>query len=158
MRKKIIAVIGGHDCDDKVEEIAYKLGEKLSEVVDLIVCGGLGGVMEAVCKGFKVGGGLTIGILPGYVKDEANAYVDIVLPTGLGLARNVLVVKSADVVIALPGKAGTLSEVAYCLQFGIPVISLKSWDIPGVIKEEGVDEAVVLARKILSLGKAGGLK
>ena len=158
MRKKIIAVIGGHDCDEKVEEIGYKLGEKLSEVVDLIVCGGLGGVMEAVCKGFKVGRGLTVGILPGYDKDEANAYVDIVLPTGLGLARNVLVVKSADVVIALPGKAGTLSEVAYCLQFGIPVISLKSWDIPGVIKEEGVDEAVVLARKILSLGKAGGSK
>ena len=158
MRKKIVAVIGGHECDTKVEGIAYKLGKKLSKVVDLIVCGGLGGVMEAVCKGFKIGGGLTIGILPGYDKDEANAYIDIILPTGLGLARNVLVVKSADLVIALPGKAGTLSEVAYCLQFGIPVISLNSWDIPGVIKEERVDKAVILAKKILSLGKAGGSK
>ncbi len=158
MRKKIVAVIGGHECDTKVEGIAYKLGKKLSKVVDLIVCGGLGGVMEAVCKGFKIGGGLTIGILPGYDKDEANAYIDIILPTGLGLARNVLVVKSADLVIALPGKAGTLSEVAYCLQFGIPVISLNSWDISGVIKEERVDGAVILAKKILSLGKAGGSK
>jgi len=158
MRKKIVAVIGGHDCDVKVEEVAYKLGKKLSEVVDLIVCGGLSGVMEAVCKGFRTGGGLTLGIIPGYNKDEANAYIDIVLPTGLGLARNVLVVKSADVVIALPGKAGTLSEIAYCLQFGIPVISLKSWDIPGVIQAERVDRAVILARKLLYSGKAGGSK
>jgi len=98
--------------------------------------------MKAVAKGFKTGGGLTIGITPSYNKNEANSFIDVVIPTGLGLARNVLVVKSADVVVALPGEAGTLSEIAYCLQFGIPVISLKSWDIPGVIKVDTVEEAI----------------
>jgi len=117
-----------------VEQIALNLGKNLSKVADILISGGLSGTMKAVCQGFKIGNGLTIGIIPGYNKDDANEYVDIVIPTGLGLARNVLVVKSADIVVALPGGAGTLSEIAYCLQFGIPVISLKSWDIPGVIK------------------------
>jgi len=75
--------------------------------------------------------------------------VDIVIPTGIGLARNVLVVKSADVVVALPGEAGTLSEIAYCLQFGIPVISLKSWDIPGVIKAKTIDEAIDKVKELI---------
>jgi len=110
--------------------------------------------MEAVSSGFKAEGGLTLGIIPGYSKADANQYMDIVIPTGLGLARNVLVVKTADVVVALPGKAGTLSEIAYCLQFGIPVISLKSWNIPGVIKADTVDEAADMVEKILNGGKA----
>lgn len=105
--------------------------------------------MKAGCQGFKAGGGLTIGIIPGYDKRDANECVDIVIPTGLGLARNVLVVKTADVVVALPGASGTLSEVAYCLQFGIPVISLNSWDIPGVIKVETAREAVTKVKTLL---------
>jgi len=105
--------------------------------------------MEAVCSGFKAGGGVTIGIIPSYNKRDANKDADIVIPTGLGLARNVLVVKASDVVVALPGEAGTLSEVAYCLQFGIPVISLESWDIKGVIKAQTVDEAVKEVKKII---------
>ncbi|MCM8770680.1 MAG: LOG family protein, partial [Candidatus Omnitrophica bacterium] len=126
-------------------------GKKLAKVVEILVSGGLSGTMEAVCKGFKAGGGaITIGIIPGYDKNAANRYIDIVIPSGLGLARNVLVVKSADVVVALPGEAGTLSEIAYCLQFGIPVISLKSWDIPGVIKTETVEEAI---KKVKALFK-----
>jgi len=133
----------------EVEQLAHDLGKKLAKVADVLVSGGLGGIMEAVCKGFKVGGGLTIGIIPSYDKNDANSYVDIVIPTGIGLARNVLVVKSADVVIALPGEAGTLSEIAYCLQFGIPIISLKSWDIPGVIKVRTIDEAIQKAKEIL---------
>ena len=104
--------------------------------------------MKAVCQGFKVGGGVTIGIVPGYDKNDANPYVDIVLPTGLGLARNVLVVKAADVVVALPGEAGTLSEIAYCLQFGIPVISFNSWDIPGAIKAGKLEEVISKVKKI----------
>jgi len=103
--------------------------------------------MVAVCQGFKAAGGLTIGILPSYDKKDANPYVDIAIPTGMGLARNVLVVKSAEVVVALPGEAGTLSEIAYCLQFGIPVISLNSWDIPGVIKVGTLEEAVKEVQK-----------
>ncbi|MBU1090684.1 MAG: TIGR00725 family protein [Candidatus Omnitrophica bacterium] len=142
MQKKVISVIGGHSCSAEVEQIAQDLGKKLVEVADILVCGGLGGVMEAVCKGFKAGGGVTLGIIPSYNKEDANQFVDIVIPSGLGLARNVLVVKSADVVIALPGEAGTLSEIAYCLQFDIPVISLKSWDIPGAINVETVDEVL----------------
>ena len=96
-----------------------RIGKKLSKVADILVSGGLSGVMEAVCAGFKAGGGLTIGIIPSYNKNDANKFVDIAIPTGLGLARNVLVVKSADVVVALAGRAGTLSEIAYCIQFGI---------------------------------------
>lgn len=139
--KKIVSVIGGHNCTREVEQIAYNLGKKLAKVVDILVTGGLSGIMKAVCSGFKTGNGLTIGIIPSYDKDEANPYVDIVIPSGLGLARNVLVVKTADVVIALPGEAGTLSEIAFCLQFNIPVISFQSWDIPGVIKVKTIDEA-----------------
>ena len=149
MEKKIVSVIGGRVCSAEVEEIAHKLGEKLAKVADYLVSGGLSGTMKAVSKGFKTAGGVTIGILPGYSKADANPYVDIPIPTGLGLARNVLVVKAADVVVALPGEAGTLSEVAYCLQFGIPVISLKSWDIKGVIKVETIDEAVEEVKKAL---------
>ena len=149
MREKIVGVIGGHKCTVAVEQIAHKLGKKLAKVVNYLVCGGLSGVMEAVCKGFKAENGVTIGILPGYDKNNANKYVDIVVPTGLGLARNVLVVKSADVVVALTGEAGTLSEIAYCLQLGIPVISLGSWDIPGVFKVKTVEEAVSKVKEVL---------
>ncbi len=147
--KKIVAVIGGRQPQAEVEQLAHNLGKKLAKVVDYMVCGGLGGVMKAVSQGFQSSGGITIGILPGYDKKEANPYVDIALPTGLGLARNVLVVKSADVVVALPGEAGTLSEIAYCLQFGIPVISLKSWDIPGVIKARNIPEVILKVKKCL---------
>ena len=139
---RVVSVIGGHECTAKVEQIAQNLGKKLAKVVDILVSGGLSGTMKAVCQGFKAGNGLTIGIIPSYNKEDANKYVDIVIPTGLGLARNVLVVKSADIVVALPGGAGTLSEIAYCLQFGIPVISLRSWDIPGVIKTRTVKEVI----------------
>lgn len=142
MRNKVVSVIGGRDCNKELENLVHDLGKKLAKVVNILVCGGLGGTMEAIARGFKAGGGLTIGIIPGYDKNDANPFIDIVIPTGLGLARNVLVVKSADVVVALPGEAGTLSEIAYCLQFDIPVISLKSWNIPGVIRVKTVGEAV----------------
>jgi uncharacterized protein (TIGR00725 family) len=150
MRKKVVSVIGGRTCSVEVEQIAQNLGKKLAKVADILVCGGLSGTMEPTCQGFKAGGGLSLGIIPSYDKNDANLHIDIVIPTGLGLARNVLVVKSADVVIALPGEAGTLSEIAYALQFGIPIISLNSWDIPGVIKVETVEEAVEKARQILN--------
>ncbi|MDD5431595.1 MAG: TIGR00725 family protein [Candidatus Omnitrophica bacterium] len=142
MRKKVVSVIGGRACTEEVEQLAHNLGKKLAKVADVLVSGGLTGCMTAVSAGFKAGGGLTIGIIPGYDKKDANKHIDIVIPTGIGLARNVLVVKAGDVVVALPGEAGTLSEIAYCLQFGIPVVSLKSWDIPGVIKAKTVEEAV----------------
>jgi uncharacterized protein (TIGR00725 family) len=150
MRKKIVSVIGGHICNKEVEQIAYELGKNLAKVVDIMACGGLSGTMKAICSGFKAAGGLTIGIIPSYDKNDANPFVDIVIPTGLGLARNVLVVKIADVVVALPGEMGTLSEVAYALQFKIPVISLNSCDIKGVIKVKTVEEAIREVEKWLS--------
>ena len=149
MRKRIVGVIGGHDCTKEVEQLAQNLGKKLAKVVDILICGGLGGTMEAVCQGFKAENGLTLGIIPGYDKNDANRYIDFVIPTGLGLARNVLVVKSADVIVALPGEAGTLSEIAYALQFRIPVISLRSWDIPGVIKVNTVQEAIAEVKRLI---------
>jgi uncharacterized protein (TIGR00725 family) len=152
MQKQVVSVVGGHSCTKEVEQIAQKLGKKLAKVVDYLISGGLSGTMEAVCRGFKRGGGITIGILPSYDKKSANQFVDIAIPTGLGLARNVLVVKSADVVIALPGEAGTLSEIAYCLQFGIPVISLGSWEISGVLKAQDPQEAIRQVKKILGKG------
>ena len=154
MRKKVVTVIGGHNIPKEVEQDAHKLGRKLAKVVDILVSGGLSGTMKAVCSGFKSAGGLTIGIIPGYDKGDANEFVDVVIPTGIGLARNVLVVKSADVVVALPGQTGTLSEIAYCLQFKIPVISLGSWDIKGVIKVSGVNEAVKKVSSFLRTGEA----
>jgi len=149
MRKQVIGVIGGHDCTPEVEQIAQEIGKKLSKVANYLVCGGLSGTMQAVCKGFKAENNVTIGIIPSYDKKDANSYIDIVIPTGLGLARNVLVVKTADVVVALPGKSGTLSEIAYCLQFGIPVISLNSWDIEGVIKVKTAEEAAKRVSELL---------
>jgi uncharacterized protein (TIGR00725 family) len=150
MRKDVVGVIGGKECTKEVEQIVQELGKKLAKVVEILVCGGLSGVMEAVCMGFKIAeGAITIGIIPSYDKNDANQYIDIVIPSGLGLARNVLVVKSADVVVALPGEAGTLSEIAYCLQFNIPVISLNSWDIPGVVKASTVDEAIKELKNVL---------
>ena len=149
MGKRVVGVIGGHSCTPEVENLAHNLGKNMAKVAEILVSGGLGGVMEAVCQGFKQGGGTTIGIIPSYDKEDANGFVDIAIPTGMGLARNVLVVKSADVVVALPGEAGTLSEIAYCLQLGIPIISLNSWDIPGTIKAKTVEEAVSRVREIL---------
>jgi len=149
VRKRVVGVIGGHACSEEVEQLAHNLGKNLAKVVGILVCGGLSGTMKAVCRGFKGGGGLTIGIIPGYNKNAANEHVDIVIPTGLGLARNVLVVKSADLIVALPGEAGTLSETAYALQFGIPIISLKSWDIPGVIQAKTVEEVIAEVKKVV---------
>ena len=149
MRKKVVSVIGGKKCSKKVEHLAHNLGKNLAKVVDILICGGLSGTMEAVCQGFKASGGLTIGIIPSYNKNDANKYVDIIIPSGLGLARNILVVKSADIVVALPGEAGTLSEIAYALQFGIPIISLRSWDISGVVKTATVEEVISEVEKVI---------
>lgn len=143
MAKKVVGVIGGRSCTREVEKLAIDLGQALAGVFEVLVCGGMHGVMQAVCQGFKSAGGfITVGIIPGYDKNDANKHVDIVIPTGLGVARNVMVVKTSDVIIALPGGPGTLSEIAYGLQFRIPVISLKSWNIPGVIKVDTVKDAI----------------
>jgi uncharacterized protein (TIGR00725 family) len=142
--KPIIAVCGGHKCTKEVEQIAHEIGKNISKVGGILVCGGLGGVMEAVCKGCKAAGGLTVGILPGESKAAANPYVDIPIPTGLGYSRNTLVVGAADIIIALPGEYGTLSEIAFALNAKKPVIGLGSWDIPGMLQAKTPEEAMKL--------------
>jgi uncharacterized protein (TIGR00725 family) len=101
--------------------------------------------MEAVCKGAKEAGGLSVGILPGE-KEEANEYAGVAIATGMGHARNVIVVKSADAVVALPGGYGTLSEIALALKMGKRVIALGTWDVPGTVRAETAEEAVGLLR------------
>ena len=146
----VIAVIGGHRCSQKVEEIATKIGKIVAKVGAILVCGGLGGVMMAACKGASSQGGLTIGILPGESKEAANPYVKIAIPTGLGHARNVLFVKRADIVIAIDGSHGTLSEIAFALQYEKPVIGINTWDIDGIIKAGSAEEAEERLRDLIS--------
>jgi uncharacterized protein (TIGR00725 family) len=108
----------------------------------VLVCGGLGGVMEAACRGAKDGGGTTVGILPGTDRGEANEFVDVAIPTGLGEARNALVVRAADALIAVGGGYGTLSEIALALKAGKRVVGLGSWGIEGVERVDTPEAAV----------------
>jgi len=151
-RKKIIGLIGGGVCTPEIEEAAERVGRGIAERGGILICGGLGGVMEAGCRGAKKAGGMTIGILPGMNQKDANKYVDIPIPTGVGYARNIIIVNTSDSVIAVNGKFGTLSEIAFCLQFGVPVIGLFSWEIdPSIIiastPEQAVDIAFSIGRK-----------
>jgi uncharacterized protein (TIGR00725 family) len=107
-----------------------------------VVCGGLGGVMEAACRGAKQAGGHTVGILPGSDRAAANPFVDTAVPTGLGEARNALVVRAADALIAVGGGYGTLSEIAFALKAGKRVVGLDSWDIDGVVAVDDAEAAV----------------
>ena len=126
-KPKIIAVLGGRECDEQTYEIAYAVGHAIAERDAVLLCGGRTGVMEAACKGAVEAGGLTIGILPGADKNDANPWVKIVLPTGIGVARNAIIARACDAAIAIGGKYGTLSEIAYCLQLNKPVCGLNSW-------------------------------
>jgi hypothetical protein len=125
----VIAVIGDGRCSKDEAEVAEAVGRLLAERGAAVICGGLTGVMEAVCRGAKSVGGLTIGVLPGEDRAAANPYVGIPIVTGVGYARNMAVVKSADAVIAVGGRYGTLSEIAYALQADIPVIGLNTWKL-----------------------------
>jgi uncharacterized protein (TIGR00725 family) len=144
--KTLIGVIGSKQCDEKTYALARDVGKRLAEKGFGVICGGMGGVMEAACKGVSEAGGLAVGILPGDTPESANPYVGISVATGMGIARNVIIVKSAAAVIAITGGAGTLSEIAHCLQLGVPVIGLNSLDVSEQIiraatAEEAVDEA-----------------
>ena len=126
-RPLIISVIGGSDPPPEAQEQAEEVGRELARRGAVVVCGGLTGVMEAVCKGAKEAGGLTIGILPGDEPDNANPYVDIPVCTGLSYARNIIVVKSGRAAIAIDGSYGTMSEIGHALAEHIPVIGLNTW-------------------------------
>ncbi len=142
--KPIIGVIGGSTCTTEETALAEETGRLLAQRGAVLVCGGLGGVMEAVARGARANGGTTVGILPGADPAAANAYIDIPLATGLGEMRNFLIVRTAHALIAIGGGVGTLSEIALAQRIGKPVVGLhdsfrNTVDIPRV---ETVPEAV----------------
>jgi uncharacterized protein (TIGR00725 family) len=141
-----VAVVGaGEDVPDDVLERAEAVGDLLAERGVVLVCGGLGGVMEAACRGAQRAGGVTVGILPGADRDAANRWVTVAIATGMGELRNGLVVRSADAVIAIAGGLGTLSEIALALKAGKRVAGLGSWEIDGVLPAADAAQAVALA-------------
>lgn len=135
-----IAVVGGGEPTAEDEERAEAVGRLLATSGAVVVCGGLGGVMAAACKGAKSAGGLTVGILPGRSRRDANPWVDVAIPTGLGETRNALVVAASSAVIAVGGEYGTLSEIALALRSGKPVVGLGTWSLlrPGGEPDSGI--------------------
>ncbi len=142
-KKRFIAVIGGKQPSPQEAELAEEVGRELAIKGAILVCGGLGGVMEAACQGAQSEGGVTIGILPGESRQAANPYVEIPIVTGIGYARNLAVVKSAQAVIAIGGSYGTLSEISHALQSGIPVIGLNTWSL---FRNGQQDDSIILAQ------------
>ncbi len=141
-----IAVLGpGETVDRAVLDAAAAVGAGLARRGAVVVCGGRGGAMEAVCRGAVEAGGTTLGILPGDDRSIANSWVSVAVATGMGELRNGLVVRAADAVIAVAGAYGTLSEIALALQAGKRVVGLGTWDIPGVVAATDPEEAVELA-------------
>jgi uncharacterized protein (TIGR00725 family) len=124
-----IAVIGPGQATAAQAADAEAVGHGLAAAGAVVLCGGLGGVMEAACRGAKAAGGATVGILPGAERAAGNRWLDIVLPTGMGEARNALVVRAADALVAVGGEYGTLSEIALALKAGKPVVGLATWAI-----------------------------
>jgi len=152
-----IGVIGGQFCSDEEGRLAYEVGTELARRGAGIVCGGLGGVMEAACKGAKAEGGVTIGILPGPFCGDANPYVDYPIATDMGQARNAIIVRTSDAVIAVGGEYGTLTEIAMALKMGKKVVALSSWEISRagqpddkIIRAQNPQEAVEL---VMSSGR-----
>ena len=144
-----ISVIGGHSVEVKVEQLANNICKIIAKVDAILICGGLKGVMMAACRGAKEAGGMTIGLLPGRDKMDANPYVDIALPTSIGYARNAIVACCADIIVALPGSHGTLSEICYGLVYDRPVIDLGNWKRKGMIKVKNLKEAETKIRQLI---------
>lgn len=158
MAFRIVGVVGASKADPETYRLAEEVGAEIAKRGAAVVCGGLTGVMEAVCKGARREGGLTIGIIPSDDKSDANPYVQIPIVTGMGIGRNVMLVKTADVLIAVGGEFGTLSEIAHALNLGKTVIGLKTWKleratakpIPNFIQAEDPKTAVDLAMRAVS--------
>ncbi len=148
----MIAVIGARSCDQQVYEQAFQSGQELARRGYTVICGGLGGVMEAVCKGARTAGGRTVGILPGDNPAAANPYVDIAIATGLGPGRNLIIIHSAKAVLAINGRYGTLSELAFALQLNKPVVGLGTWNISEkIIAATSPQQAVELISKLITV-------
>lgn len=156
MKKTLkIGVLGPHVCNQEQKKLGLDVGSAIAVRGGILVCGGLGGMMEAAAEGAKKAGGKTVGILPGTDTADANPYIDLALPTGLGSFRNLLVVRSCDAVIAICGGYGTLTEIAFALRLGISVVGLKTWVLinnnaidPGIHVAENPEEAVEQAFRL----------
>ena len=144
-KRRRIGVIGGSKPDTASREAALRVGELIAKAGAILVCGGLSGVMEAAAQGAKQAGGLTIGIVPGCSAGDANPSIDVPIATGIGYARNAVVALNADALIAIDGEYGTLTEIAYGIIYGKPVVGLGTWDVRGVIPAQSPEEAVRLA-------------
>lgn len=149
---KHIGVIGASVCDEETQETAYQLGKEIALAGHILVCGGLTGVMEAAAKGAYEAGGQTLGILPGSSKNDANPYIKIPVATGLGEARNAIIARTCDCLIAVGGEYGTLSEVALGIKMGKKVIGINTWrlfkddnELLAVIKADNPLEALRVA-------------
>ncbi len=143
MNKKVVSVIGQSRSTPEQDAQAHELGKRISESGYVIVCGGKGGVMQAVARGAAESGGMCIGLLPGYDRSEGNPFLTMGIPTGLGHARNMLVVRAGDIVVAIGGGYGTLSEIAFALTMGKVVIGLNSWT---AVSHAGVPAEVLAVR------------
>jgi len=155
MQRQIIGVIGESFPSEEGKKLAYEVGVEIAKAGAILICGGLGGVMEEACRGAKSQQGLTIGILPTTDKTTANPYIDIPIVTGLSEARNIIIVRSANAVIAIEGSYGTLSEIAFCLKLNVPLIGLRTWhlqrnnhEIPPIKYAQSAKEAVNIAIKM----------
>jgi uncharacterized protein (TIGR00725 family) len=156
-KNKFIAVIGNSKASAQEIKLAEEIGREIAQNGAVLVCGGLDGVMEAACRGATTEGGLTVGILPGTSRNDANEYVQIPVVTGIGYARNMIVVKSAQAVIAIGGSYGTLTEIGFALKNGIPVIGLNTWELSqkgksdnSIMRAENAADAVNKALDMIS--------
>jgi len=140
--KIFIAVVGGRNAGEDLLKEAEAVGKYIAERGAVLICGGLTGVMEHSSRGAKSAGGVTVGILPDDTTGSENPYIDIPVATGLGIGRNVIITRTADAVIAVGGEYGTLSEIAFALQMGKPVVGIRSWDIKGLVPVNNAREAV----------------
>ena len=154
--RKFVSVIGGSQAPAREIRLAEEVGRELAKKGVILVCGGLGGIMEAACRGATSEGGVTIGILPGDSREQANPHVQFPIVTGIGYARNAVVAKTAQAVIAIGGSYGTLSEIAYALQSSIPVIGLGTWALSrnsrpdsSIIPMKNAAEAVTKALSLI---------
>ncbi len=153
-KKPVIAVVGAGKCSKKLRDMAAEVGRYVAENGGVLICGGMGGVMEGAARGAKEAGGTTIGVLPTESKDDANEFIDYVIATGIGDARNLIVVRSADAVVALPGKYGTLTEMAFALLAEIPVVSVSAWKLGEEVEQfEDPVKAAAAAMKMASSAK-----
>jgi len=142
MSYKLIAVIGGNSTDQHFNDFAYQAGKLIAEHNCILVCEGLGELWKRLQKGAYENRGTTIGILPGFEKKEANPYISIPIVTGISTARNVIIARTCDLAIAIDGKYGTLSEIAYCLDFGKTVLGYKTHNIDKIVPIEKPEDII----------------